>query len=388
MIKIVALTTFPPSTSPLSSFGYHAMLRFLEDEHVSQIFVLSDHTQDDSFTHPKIIFDFCWHYNSLFNPIRVVNSILKIRPDLVWINLQYTSFGNKAIPAFLGLMIPSIIKLLGYPTIIVLHNFLEAADIDKMGISVSKFKKYPMFIGDKIAMRSIMTADRIFTMVEDYYKLLNEKYPRASLELIKHDLYYAPKFNPPTGKKKQVFTLGYFGTYKKLEVLFEAFKIVNVRNNEAKLKIAGRSSPLKAKYLETLFRQFSEETSSVEFVGYISDENLGDLFQEANVIVLTNSTIAGSSGVFQLAATYGRPVVAPNISYFKNLKEEGWGIVLYTHNTVQNLADVLVDILEKPDMQIELGRRNFDKVKESDGNFIQAHRRAFRVYAKRTTNSE
>ncbi len=226
-MKLLAITTFPPSNKPLSSFGYHAIHLFQNLAFINRITVLSD-VVDTKFgeSDEKLSVEQCWHYNSKSIVPRVIFAVIRNKPDLIWINLQYSLFGTDPFSAFSGLLIPFILKSLGYPVIIILHNFLAGVDIKKVGITYSKVKLYIANIADKIAMQSICSADKVFTMLPEYNLYLNQHYHKARAELIDQDLFPVPENKPPTLTRYTILTLGYFGTYKRLEVLLDAFNII------------------------------------------------------------------------------------------------------------------------------------------------------------------
>ena len=65
----------------------------------------------------KITVKECWNFNSYLNIPRVLKAVNSTKPDSILFNLQFMKFGDKKIPAAMGLMLPYICKLKGIATI-------------------------------------------------------------------------------------------------------------------------------------------------------------------------------------------------------------------------------------------------------------------------------
>ena len=78
----------------------------------------------------------CWKFNSLETPVRLLNTIRELKPDVVWFNLVFSSFGTPEYPiaAFAGLSVPAMTRALGFYTHITLHHILEHVDFATAGV--------------------------------------------------------------------------------------------------------------------------------------------------------------------------------------------------------------------------------------------------------------
>jgi hypothetical protein len=47
----------------------------------------------------------CWSFNSYLNFFTIIKTVLTEKPDAVLFNLQFVKFGDKKIPAAMGLLI-------------------------------------------------------------------------------------------------------------------------------------------------------------------------------------------------------------------------------------------------------------------------------------------
>ena len=70
------------------------------------------------------------HYNHYVNriPDNQYSTLLK----------DFFKFGDKKIPAALGLLLPMILRLLGCNTVVLLHNILEQVDLESAGFTKNK----------------------------------------------------------------------------------------------------------------------------------------------------------------------------------------------------------------------------------------------------------
>lgn len=294
-MKLLAITSFPPSVRGSNSFGYHAVSRFLELPGVTKIIVIADILTDDlkKNIHEEILvderltIDRQWQYNSIKNLFQIIRATISYNPDIVWVNLQYTSFGSNLITAFLGLCIPGTLRLLGYSVIVLLHNFLGGTDLDKMSFSYSGIVRKLTLYVDKIAMRSIMSSNKVFTMVEGYQKELSYAYPNTDVEYVRQDLFAVPEYKPANKTSLKILTLGYFGTYKKLDVLLNAFLLVRRDLPNTSLTIAGSNNSHAPGYLEKLQEEHIGKEKNVEFSGYVAENELANLFWGSNIVVIT-----------------------------------------------------------------------------------------------------
>jgi glycosyltransferase involved in cell wall biosynthesis len=385
-MRLLVITSFPPSTRAANSFGYHAVLRFLEFPNVTELIVLADILDGELNESPdgvltmdkKLIIDRCWHYNSIRCILDTVKSTVRYKPDIVWVNLQYTLFGVKPIPAFLGLCIPAILRLLQYPTVILLHNYLGGVDLDKMGLSQSGILRAIAKFADRIAMHSIIHSTKVFVMVGAYQKDLSNRYPNTDVEHIRQDLFAVPPCRPANRLSYQILTLGYFGTYKKLEILLDAFEIVRQTLPDAKLVIAGRDSMHAPGYIQRLREAYCNKLDNVTFTGYVAETAIQDLFWGSNLVVVTNSTGSGSSGVIELARVHGRAILVPRQIWDDDTPVSQSGVVLYDLANHSELVTKLVDLLSNPALQNQIGKEGYQYTFLRRNSFSQAHLRVFK----------
>lgn len=158
--------------------------------------------------------------------------------------------------------------------------------------------------------------------------------------------------------RKLVLFFGMIKQSKGLDVLIDAMKDV-----EADLVIAGR---MRKHGFESYQKQIDNLglNDSVHLdLDYISNENRNAYFQAADIIILPYKKIF-QSGVLILALKYELPVVASDITAFKEFTKDFKCLMLFEKDNSDELNKVIVNILANSEIQnqlIEEGRLKLAK---------------------------
>ena len=356
-MNICLVTAFPPSREALNEYGFH-IARELQSVPGLKVTILGD---DFSPAQPELEgYDVvrCWAFNSLKNPWRLLRAIRKCQPDVVWFNLGFASFGGKPLPAFAGIAIPALARLTGFYTHVTLHQLMETVDLKDAQIRFPLVYKVAGFAATQL----LLFSNSISVLLPAYRTLIRDKYRRGSVFVRKHGILSGrpeyPDFSRRGNPNQRILAFGKWGTYKRLEPILEAFETVARRVPNVELVIAGTDHPKAQGYLQS--KQEECKHPQVKFVGYVAEEDIGNLFQSTTVAVMPYTSSAGSSGVAHLACAYGVPIVASDIPDFRQLvEEEGLAIDLHQPNNVQDIAEKLADLLESPERQTDMAVQNF-----------------------------
>lgn len=366
-MRLAIVTAYPPSKVTLTEYGYHLVKHFRLQEEVSEIILLTDKTEgekDLSFEGEgcTITVKECWNFNNYLNVFKINQAISETRPDAVLFNLQFLKFGDKKIPAALGLMLPLICKLKGIPTISLLHNILEQVDLDNAGITTNKWlQKIYNFIGSTLT-RFVLASDILAVTISKYKTILEEKYKSRNVALIPHGAFETPPepdYRLPEGPK-QVMAFGKFGTYKKVEIMIEAVEMIRKRTGEnIEIVIAGTDSPNTPGYLDAVKEKYSD-VEQIRFTGYVAEEDVPRIFGESAVVVFPYTSTTGSSGVLHQAGSYGKAVALPDLGDLSILvQEEGYKGEFFDPESAESLADAIELVLLDDSYRIHLGMTNY-----------------------------
>ncbi len=366
-MKLAIVTAFPPSKVTLTEYGYHLVKHFRLQEQVTELILICDKTEgakDLNFEENgcKITVKECWSFNSYKNIFSVNKALSETKPDAVLFNLQFLKFGDKKIPAALGLLLPAICRLRGIPTISLLHNILEQVDLENAGFTENKIlQKIYNFIGTTLT-RFVLASDVVAVTISKYVTILEKKYKAKNIALIPHGAFETPptpSYDLPKGPK-QVMAFGKFGTYKKVEILIEAIEIIRKRTKEnIEIVIAGTDSPNTPGYLDNVKSTYSA-VEQIRFTGYVAEEDVEKIFRDSAVVVFPYTSTTGSSGVLHQAGSYGNAVALPDLGDLSILvKEEGYRGEFFDADNPESLADAIQNIITNDTYRRSLGHANY-----------------------------
>ncbi|WP_423998537.1 glycosyltransferase [Maribacter sp. IgM3_T14_3] len=366
-MKLAIVTAYPPSKVTLTEYGYYLVKHFRLQEEVTELILITDRTdepKDLNFEESgcKITVKECWSFNSYSNIFSISKTISQTKPDAVLFNLQFLKFGDKKIPAALGLMLPFICKSKGIPTISLLHNILEQVDLENAGFTKNKLlQSIYNFIGTTLT-KFVLASDILAVTISKYVTTLEDKYKVKNVALIPHGAFETPPepdFKLPAGPK-QVMAFGKFGTYKKVEILIEAVEEIRARTNEdIEIVIAGTDSPNTPGYLEEMKQKYSH-VPQIRYTGYVAEEDVAKIFGESAVTVFPYTSTTGSSGVLHQAGSYGNAVALPDLGDLSVLvKEEGYVGEFFDAHDTSSLANAIEKIITDDAYRIQLAKQNY-----------------------------
>lgn len=366
-MKLAIVTALPPSKVTLNEYGFHLVKHFAGNKNVEELILLTD-TEPEATPLPgydgncKITIIKCWSFNSCKNLITLHQAVLKTKPDGVLCNLQFLKFGDKKIPAALGLLFPALCKLSGIPTIVLLHNILERVDLENAGFTKnSALRRIYNFIGSSLT-RFLLMSDLVAVTIKQYVDILSEKYKTKKVVLIPHGAFEtppSPDYLLPDGPKR-IMAFGKFGTYKKVEVLIDACELLMKGGiKDIEIVIAGTDSPNTPGYLESVRKQYSH-LKNLRFTGYVEEKNVSKIFGESAAVVFPYTSTTGSSGVLHQAGSYGKAVVLPDLSDLGTLiRDEGYAGEFFLPENAESLAQAIKKVVTDDVKRISLGQQNY-----------------------------
>lgn len=374
-MRIAIVTTHPPGQGSLNEYAYH-FVRFLRQKsEVSEIILLADELppgQHYNFA-PGRSNDFptgapvqvipCWRFGAWNNALRILAAVRRTRPDIVLFNLQFATFGDSKAPAALGLSAPALVKAAGYPTVVLLHNIMETVDLKSAGFGTNGFVEAVIRFFGTVVTRLLLSADLVALTIPKYVEILQQKYGASNVFLAPHGSFdeqaAQPNFDLPPGPL-QIMTFGKFGTYKKVDTLIEAFKLLQSKERPPlELVIAGSDSPNAPGYLENMRKNYAG-VPGLRFTGYVAEEEVPRLFSDAAVVVFPYTSTTGSSGVLHQAGSYGKAAILPRLGDFAELiAEEGYTGEFFEPEDKRSLAEAIACIIDNPDRRREIGAQNF-----------------------------
>jgi len=370
-MRIAIVTAYPPSAGSLNEYAFHFVRFVRQKPDVDEIVVLADELPAGQ-TYPTdaggdptcapLRITSCWRFGAFDNPLRILCAVRAAKPDVVLFNIQFASFGSGKAVAALGLSAPALVKLAGFPTIVLLHNIMDTIDLKSAGFGANPLIERVIRLFGAAATRRLLTADLIAVTIPKYVEILESRYRADNVLLAPHgafDQAPPPQFDLPPGPL-QIMTFGKFGTYKKVEALIEAFKLLATADRPPiELVIAGTDSPNARGYLDGLGRHYAD-LPGLRFTGYVAEEDVPRIFGAAAVVVFPYTSTTGSSGVLHQAGNYGKAVALPRLGDLAELiVEEGYTGEFFEPDDPASLAAALGRVLDDPARRHAMGMQNY-----------------------------
>src|ERR1700758_4197892 len=250
-MKICLVTTFPPSTGGLSEYGFH-IAQQLQRNPFLNLTVLADelpagHVEPEEFKVIRL-----WSFDDVGSAYRILRQLRRLKPDVVWFNLLFSTFGRNPWIAFTGLMTPLLARLSGRYTHVTLHHLMDTVELKDAGVRHEGLYRF----AGAFATRMLLLANSVSVLMPGYREILNDKYGRDNVHLRAHGILARrpefPDFSRRGAPIHRILAFGKWGTYKRLELMIEAFNLIAAKLPEAKLVIAGGDHPQAAGYTESV----------------------------------------------------------------------------------------------------------------------------------------
>ena len=360
-MKICLVSAFPPSKKVLNEYGFH-VARELQADPLISLTILGDELDQPEPELAEFLVERTWKENRLSNHRRLLKILRSIRPNVVWFNLVFSTFGNKNHPlaAFSGLSMPAATRMAGYYTHVTLHHIIDHINLEDADVRHQSLYRF----AGHVATRMLLMANSVSVLLPAYRRTLIDKYRAENIHFRAHGILSArpefPDFSRRGNPEHRILAFGKWGTYKRCEVLIEAFEQeISQQIPNARLIIAGGNNPNAAGYIEGLQAKYKNHPT-IKITGYVDEEDIPELFSGSTVMVLPYTSATGASGVAHLAAQYGVPMVSADIPEFVEMAEnEALSIKFYPVSDREAMSQKIIELLQSEEEQHEMAEQNF-----------------------------
>jgi glycosyltransferase involved in cell wall biosynthesis len=360
-MKICFVGAFPPSGRQLNEYAFHIAKELRRDPLLS-LTILSDVLETPAPELPGFDVIRCWKFNDPLNPLRILKVVREIKPDVVWFNLVFSSFGTPDHPfsAFFGLNTPALMRLNGYYTHITLHHLMEHVEFSHAGIDGIKEKI--LRLGSNVTTRILLMANSLSVLLPGYRSTLIRKYRGEDVHFRNHGIFSQPqypRFEKRNNPEARILAIGHWGTYKRLELMLEAFPKILEKAPNARLVVAGADHHTCQGYSQRLAEQYRHEPRII-WKGYVPEDEIPELFASSSIVVMPYSSSTGASGPAHQACEYGVPIVCSEIPEFREMAlYEGMAIDFYQNGDADDLSQKCIAILTNDKKQRSMAEQNF-----------------------------
>lgn len=346
--RIALVSAFPPGSRSLNEYGLHLAREMAANPNISEVVVIADKLDTPApelDLGPKVRVLRVWSFNSLSSAPSIIRTLRKEKVEASIWNLQAASFGDRELPAALGLMAPAIARGLACPSGVIAHNLVAGVDLENTALKGKVLRQAVVRLGAAVVTRIMLGASYTTVTLKSYHDLLRKSYPRARVFHVPHGTFDTEQreVSDISSRPKRIVTMGKFGTYKRLETLFAAFDRLREDQEFAdyELVVGGTDHPATPGYIDQVFAQRCDDPG-IRKRGYIAEDDIADFFSEARVSVFDYSATTGSSGVLHQTACYGALPVFPNIGDFVDVsRDEGLCGQNYAPNDASDMAQAL-----------------------------------------------
>jgi glycosyltransferase involved in cell wall biosynthesis len=365
-LRICFVSSYPPNHARLSEYAQSLVEEIANRPTVSKIYVLADTIKDlgkNSAGNSKIEVRRVWTADNPLSIIGLMWQIIKLKPEIVHFNVHFQSYGKTRIANFIGFSLVPLSRVFSFKTMVLLHNLGDKVDLKKVRLKPSLINK----IGLLVATKFVLSASSTVVTVQSYVEFIKKRYGYTNVQYIPHGTATAKTIPQHRGKEKTILMFGHMGPSKRLDLLFQAFENLSKETGKVKLIIAGNSHPNFPGYIDEI-KKIAPPT--VNFLGYIQEENIANVFGMADVVVLPYSTSTGTSGIFHLACGFGKPIVASSLPEIKELLSQGASALLVPPDDSRALKEAISKILFNRQLAETMGKQNLVFAKQEQWDSV------------------
>ncbi len=364
-LEIALVSAFPPGQQSLNEYGFHLVRELLAREDVARVVVLADRLdapQPELDMGPKLEVRRVWRFNGLGTMPAILRALRGLRADAVLFNVQTASFGDRELPAALGLLTPMLARWLGTPSGVIAHNIIAGIDLEKTILKGQRLRQKIVRLGGAVVSRAMVAASYVTVTLPSYEAHLKPRYPRADITHVPHGTFdtQSREVQALADRPRRIVTMGKFGTYKRLETLLSAFDLLRGHRGfeDYELLIGGTDHPNMPGYVDGV-AALRRRDAGMRFHGYIAEEDIAEFFSTARLSVFDYDATTGSSGVLHQTASYGAVPVFPRIGDFVDLCEaEGLRGYHYAPGDAAGMAEAMRQALADLPAAEALGQAN------------------------------
>jgi glycosyltransferase involved in cell wall biosynthesis len=374
-MNLVIVSPFPPSITGIGQYGYHVTRSLANSGSFSQLTILAGSVKNGQ--HPNHLglteIDYCWQPDSLNARYTILSRLRRLKPDLIWFNLGASVFGKSPLSNLSGLFTPMSAARM-FPTVVTLHEVAELVDLRALNAPGGLLAP----LGARLLTSIATQADVVCLTMQHYAGWLSAR--GVDCTHIPIGAYHEPELLKEIDSCELLFFTT-LAPYKGLELLIEAFAELRSEYPHLRLTIAGTAHTRFPNYGHDLKTRFNG-THGIQWLGQVSEDDVKDLFRRARIVILPYAASTGSSSVLYQAATWGRAVVASDLSEIRKLTlENNLQVEFFENNSVERLCDSIRRLLNSPMLRRAQAQHNFSSIqylrpKATCHRYIKAFNRA------------
>jgi glycosyltransferase involved in cell wall biosynthesis len=344
------VSAYPPNRGRLSEYG-ETLAMGLASKGL-RVKVFAD-VGGKAMQEPNLNVERMWVPDRPLSLARIPFVIAKSRPKAALFNTHFAVFGRGRLVNFLGFFTIFLTRVLGmvmgFKTLVVLHNFPDAIDIERFEVPPTVLNRLGFLVAEKFVLASDVTVVTI-----DFYRQMIERRFGKRTFYIPHGAWYNTGASADLEGRDSILYLGYISPSKDLGLLADVFVRLRTRHPHLKLLMAATPHP---NFPEEAYQlKVFEGMEGVELLGYLKEDKFAEVFDRSILAILPYITCTGSSGVLHLVSGSGIPVIATDLPELRESFEKGAGMILCTD--AKKMVAAIESLLSNPKRWFELSERS------------------------------
>lgn len=353
-MRVCVISSFPPTRAGVADYGAHVAEKLARDPRVESLTVLADQAPGaarwERLEHLNVYR--AWKRDSVGIGLTLARALRRIQPEVVWFNLGLTMFGTRPTAAASGLLAPLLTSLLGYRTIVTLHEVPALANLAALGLYTGAGK-----IGAALVPRLVLRADTVVVMLDRYRRFLMERYGAQNVRRIPHGAFAEPECSAEPGQETAL-VFGTFGPHKDPGLVADAVSRLRRQRPGLRLVVAGTDHP---RYRGFMTDCALRNRLGGSWIGYVPAARLPGLFAGTTIVVVPSRASTGSSGVIHRAMSYGRAVLASDLPDIRGLaQDDGLEFAWFKPGDPGALAGAIAALLDDPAYRQRIVKHNLE----------------------------
>ncbi|UCG28749.1 MAG: glycosyltransferase family 4 protein [Bacteroidales bacterium] len=357
-MKYAYIGTYPPRECGIGTFTSN-LLTYMDccdqaRERANEGFVVAMNDRTEGYEYPPEV-RLTVRQEHQRDYIKAAEFINISGADICILEHEFGIFGGED-----GIYILPLLHRLEIPFIVTLHTIL----------------KEPSYTQKAVLQQICGMASRIIVMSKRAVSFLNKIYhvPKNKIALIEHgvpDLQFSQELSKKEfnlENKKVLLTFGLISRNKGIETAINALPKVVRKHPDLLYLVIGKTHPNVIKiageeyryYLRRLVKELDLENNVLFLNEFINQNDLFKYLSAADIYVtpyLNEAQI--TSGTLSYAVGVGTAVLSTPYWHAQELLDEGRGR-LFDFNNSKELSDILLELLDKPEVLRELRKKAYD----------------------------
>lgn len=361
-MHLVIVSPFPPSITGVGQYGYHITQALANSGSFSRVTVLagSDSKGNHNIHLGSTEIEYCWKPGQLSAGQAILSRIKQLNPDVIWFNIRMGMFGESPWLSIFNLTTPMLVRAMGYPTVLTFHEMIEQSDFRTLKAPGGIFAP----LGARMITNIVTQVDVVCLTMQKHLEWFAKIRPNVECIHIPLGVFHEPVFLNESDKTK-LLMFNMLAPFKGADLLLEVFPLLKMEYPNLELTIAGEEHPRFPGYIQSIKNRFSE-INGVKWLGQVADEDIIELFRNAQIVVLPYKATTGASSVLYQAAAYGRAIVASDLSELRALaRENNFQIEFFESDNPESLRNAIGTLLASQAYRRAQAENNFKSVQNT-----------------------